>query len=201
MTKPIATRGVFAPSPSRDSKAHTTTSVARSILEHGRALEADPHLAPIEEVLGIVPEVNRDPVDAAIDHSSGWVEVVEDRTGRRVAAQRAQEDLDEALRNGESDVDLRVRKTEPEVTADEFDKVLLLRIGENKLYLYQDGEISHSWTVATGQPGHSTPTGMFEVGTKRYMPTWHNPAPNGWGADMPRRSLWGISHPGWFGSL
>jgi phosphoenolpyruvate phosphomutase / 2-hydroxyethylphosphonate cytidylyltransferase len=30
--------------------------VARTILENGRALEADPHLAPISEVLGIIPE-------------------------------------------------------------------------------------------------------------------------------------------------
>ncbi|HSM43830.1 MAG TPA: phosphoenolpyruvate mutase [Acidimicrobiia bacterium] len=31
-------------------------TVARSILENGRTLEADPHLAPIAEVLGIIPE-------------------------------------------------------------------------------------------------------------------------------------------------
>jgi phosphoenolpyruvate phosphomutase / 2-hydroxyethylphosphonate cytidylyltransferase len=30
--------------------------VAQTILEHGRALEADPHLAPISEVLSIIPE-------------------------------------------------------------------------------------------------------------------------------------------------
>lgn len=31
-------------------------TVARSTLEHGRTLEADPYLAPISEVLGIIPE-------------------------------------------------------------------------------------------------------------------------------------------------
>lgn len=31
-------------------------TVARSILENGRTLEADPHLSPISEVLGIIPE-------------------------------------------------------------------------------------------------------------------------------------------------
>jgi phosphoenolpyruvate phosphomutase / 2-hydroxyethylphosphonate cytidylyltransferase len=30
--------------------------VARTILEHGRALEADPHLAPISEALNLIPE-------------------------------------------------------------------------------------------------------------------------------------------------
>jgi hypothetical protein len=33
MAKSNEARSVFAPTPSRDSKAHTTTSVARSILE------------------------------------------------------------------------------------------------------------------------------------------------------------------------
>lgn len=33
--------------------------VARSILEHGRALEADPYLAPIKEALAIIPENER----------------------------------------------------------------------------------------------------------------------------------------------
>jgi hypothetical protein len=63
--------------------------------------------------------------------------------------------------------------------------VLLVRIGENKLYLYEDGKITHEWTVATGQPEYMTPTGEFEVELKRYMPTWVNPAPDTWGADMP----------------
>jgi phosphoenolpyruvate phosphomutase len=30
--------------------------VAKTILEHGRALEADPYLAPIKEALAIIPE-------------------------------------------------------------------------------------------------------------------------------------------------
>ena len=33
--------------------------VARTILEHGRALEADPFLAPIKDALAIIPENER----------------------------------------------------------------------------------------------------------------------------------------------
>jgi phosphoenolpyruvate phosphomutase / 2-hydroxyethylphosphonate cytidylyltransferase len=33
--------------------------VAETILRHGRALEADPYLAPIEEALAIIPENQR----------------------------------------------------------------------------------------------------------------------------------------------
>jgi phosphoenolpyruvate phosphomutase len=34
-------------------------TVARTILEHGRALEADPYLAPIKDALAIIPENER----------------------------------------------------------------------------------------------------------------------------------------------
>ncbi len=34
-------------------------------------------------------------------------------------------------------------------------------------------------------PEYPTPTGLWEVTEKRYMPTWINPDPSGWGASMP----------------
>jgi L,D-transpeptidase ErfK/SrfK len=71
------------------------------------------------------------------------------------------------------------------VPKDKYDQILLLRIGENKLYLYEDGKITRRWTVATGQPEYPTPTGLYEITLKRYMPTWVNPDPTGWGASMP----------------
>jgi L,D-transpeptidase ErfK/SrfK len=72
---------------------------------------------------------------------------------------------------------------------------LLLRIGENKLYLYENGKITHEWVVATGQPEYPTPTGIYEITEKRYMPTWVNPDPTGWGASMPLSIPPGPSNP------
>lgn len=134
---------------------------------------------------GIASGFDRDVRNAAIDYSSGWVEIVPERNGREVNVEKSQRALLRALRGGDDNLRLAVNVTAPEVTSDGFDQVLLLRIGENKLYLYQDGEITHSWVVATGQPEYPTPTGIYEVTEKRYMPTWVNPDPEGWGADMP----------------
>jgi hypothetical protein len=36
---------------------------------------------------------------------------------------------------------------------------------------------------------------MFEIVEKRYMPTWVNPAPDGWGAGMPASIGPGLSNP------
>ena len=63
--------------------------------------------------------------------------------------------------------------------------MLFLDQSEHTLELYEDGELLGDWLVATGARGFSTPTGEYEVAEKRENPTWGNPAPNGWGSDLP----------------
>src|SRR5687767_4133336 len=134
---------------------------------------------------GIAANYDKEARDAAIDYSTGWVEIEEARTGRKVVRSTSRAALMSALRSGDAEVQLAVKTLEPEKKTGDFDQVLLVRIAENKLYLYQDGKITHTWSVAPGQPEYPTPTGLFEVTLKRYMPTWVNPSPDTWGADMP----------------
>lgn len=136
-------------------------------------------------VEGVASSLDREPIDASIDYSTGWVEILPEKKGRKVLTKQSRRDLHKALRTGSTSVELSVRTETPATDADQFDQVLLLRIGENKLYLYQDGKIAHSWTVATGLPEYPTPTGLYEITEKRYLPTWVNPDPTGWGASMP----------------
>ena len=63
------------------------------------------------------------------------------------------------------------------------------------LTLYLDGEEAQSWIVATGTGQFPTPIGRYEVNLKRYMPTWVNPDPDGWGADMPASIGPGVDNP------
>lgn len=144
---------------------------------------------------GIAANYDKTARDATIDYSTGWVELVEERQGRKVVRDKSRKALMRALRTGEADVDLSVKTLTPQKTIEDFDQVLLVRIGENKLYLYQDGKITNSWTVATGLPEYPTPTGLFEVTEKRYMPTWINPSPDTWGKDMPAEIPPGINNP------
>jgi lipoprotein-anchoring transpeptidase ErfK/SrfK len=134
---------------------------------------------------GIASSMNREVRNASIDYSSGWVEFVEAREGRRVDVNASHAAFMKALRTGTASVPLKVKVVKPEKTSEDFDQVLLVRIGENKLYLYEDGKITRTWSIATGQPEYMTPTGLFEVELKRYLPTWVNPAPDTWGKDMP----------------
>jgi hypothetical protein len=123
--------------------------------------------------------------DATVDYSSGWIEVVREQQGREVVVDKSRRALMRTLRSGADKARLSVSTTEPTVTSDAFDAVLLLRIGENKLDHYEDGEITHSWTLATGQPEYPPPEWIYEITEKRTWPTWVNPDPEGWGSDMP----------------
>jgi len=136
-------------------------------------------------VKGVASSYELEVRDARVDYSTGWVEIVRERAGRDVLERKSGRALMRTLRRGGHEAPLAVKVLKPEVTTAAFDQVLLLRIGENKLYLYEDGEITNEWTVATGQPEYRTPTGLYEVVEKRYMPTWVNPDPTGWGASMP----------------
>ncbi|HYZ46754.1 MAG TPA: L,D-transpeptidase/peptidoglycan binding protein [Actinomycetota bacterium] len=148
-----------------------------------------------EKVEHIAGALALEPRDASIDYSSGWVEFTEDRVGRSVRVDAMHSALMRALRQGRSEVPIPVRTIAPDVTADAYDQVLLVRIGENRLYLYEDGKVARSWPVATGQPEYMTPTGLYEITEKRYLPTWINPAPDTWGKDMPRQIPPGPGNP------
>lgn len=134
---------------------------------------------------GIASSLNREAQNAELDYSTGWVKFVDAKEGRRVDVAASHKAFMKAMRSGSDAAELKVKVTKPEKTTEDFDQVLLVRIGENKLYLYEDQKITHEWTVATGQPEYMTPTGLYEVELKRYMPTWVNPAPDTWGASMP----------------
>lgn len=146
-------------------------------------------------IQGIASDFDRDPRDASVDGSSGWVEFTASKSGRKVKVRKSRGRLLEALREGKPQVRLAVKEIEPEVTKDDYEQVLLVRIGENKLYLYEDGKIVREWIVATGLPEYPTPTGVFEIELKRYMPTWVNPSPDTWGKDLPATIAPGPGNP------
>jgi lipoprotein-anchoring transpeptidase ErfK/SrfK len=151
----------------------------------------------VREFVGkLAKTIYEEPVDASMDYSSGWVEISPEKKGRKVVTHKARAALYEAMRKPRpAKVAVPIAPLEPEVTRAAYDQVLLVRIGENKLYLYNDGDITHSWTVATGQPEYMTPTGTYSVTEKRYMPTWVNPAPDTWGASLPAEIPPGPDNP------
>jgi hypothetical protein len=146
-------------------------------------------------VAGLRKEIDVDPRDADLDYSSGWVEIVKERVGHQLIVDDSTKSLMSSLRAGNPVAELEVKNIEPAVTSAAYDQVLLVRQGDFKVYMYTDGKITHEWPVAIGTGGYPTPTGEYSVELKRYMPTWINPAPDGWGKSMPAMIPPGPSNP------
>jgi vancomycin resistance protein YoaR len=132
---------------------------------------------------------------ARLDWSSGAVVVHREQAGQHVDRDAATAALAEAIRRGDDELELPMVGVLPTVTGAAYRHVLHVQQDARTLDLYVDGVRTRRWRVAIGAPGHRTPTGVFTVGDKRPAPTWHNPSPNGWGADMPLVIPPGPSNP------
>ncbi|HVM15451.1 MAG TPA: L,D-transpeptidase family protein [Egibacteraceae bacterium] len=133
--------------------------------------------------------------DAAVRAAGIGYEIVPEQRGQVLDTDAATAGLMHALEHGGDTVDLDVHPLPAARSAEDFTQVLVLRQREHILELHQHGVLTHSWNVAVGTSGHRTPTGIYEVTLKRHMPTWVNPAPNGWGSGMPARIGPGVNNP------
>jgi lipoprotein-anchoring transpeptidase ErfK/SrfK len=165
----------------------------------GRSVDRsiDLHVAPNEErtewFVGIVEEsVFVSARDAAIRAIQGETDE-EDRMVIRAPAEGISLRSDPAVRrlsrtiaSAERDqVTFGVRRVEPELSADELGHTIVVRLSENTLYLYDGLDVARTFPVATGLGGFPTPQGDWEIVEKKANPTWYNPAPDGWGRDLP----------------
>lgn len=125
------------------------------------------------------------PDDARIDLVDGELTLVRPQRGEALHQKRARGALLEAVRGEAATVDLPMRNVRPEVGVGDLGKTIVIRISENRLYVYDGLNMVKTYRVATGTPQYPTPTGTWNIWDKRESPTWVNPAPNGWGSGLP----------------
>jgi lipoprotein-anchoring transpeptidase ErfK/SrfK len=135
----------------------------------------------------IVAKVATPPHDASRDYVNGHLVTVPSKAGTELLnAKKAEAAIFAAVSGARSVVHLGVRQVEPAVTEQSFGKLIVVRLSQNMLYLYDGFHLVKSYQVATGQPSiYPTPEGHFEIINKRVNPTWVNPQPNGWGKNEP----------------
>ena len=134
------------------------------------------------------------PKNARLDTSGGFLRVTPDTEGRALDVDRAKVLLTEGVQRGDKQIRLPVIHPKAAVQQDAFATVILVRTGENKLYLYKNGQVSRTYDVATGRPEFPTPTGQFRVVSKQTNPTWHNPH-DSWSSSMPETIGPGPTNP------
>jgi lipoprotein-anchoring transpeptidase ErfK/SrfK len=122
--------------------------------------------------------------NARLDTSSGFLKFTPDTPGRALDLAKAKTVLTAGVQHGDRKIYLPVVHPAAAVRADSFATVILVRTGENKLYLYKNGEVAKTYDVATGRPQFPTPTGQFSIVSKQTNPVWHNPHST-WSTTMP----------------
>lgn len=133
----------------------------------------------------IANAVSRDPVDAALTTDDTQLIVVKPKAGRALDAKAAAAQLRTALATHAASVDLTVHRVMPKVTADNLGMTVVVRVDQNKLYLYNGFKIERTFPVATAKPPWVTPVGDWIMDRKAENPTWYNPAPDGWASASP----------------
>lgn len=142
----------------------------------------------------LAARVDKPAIDATASVETTGITFVASQRGVTVDDQEARTVLSIALRDGSKQVELPVDYTNPTVTEESFGKVIFVKRSERKLYLYSNGALVKSYSVAVGTPGYSTPRGDWAIVEKRYMPSWGNPGST-WAADMPAYIPPGPSNP------
>jgi lipoprotein-anchoring transpeptidase ErfK/SrfK len=141
-------------------------------------------------VTGIAKKTDRGMVDARWVLTGNRLHMVSAVTGQRTdivgvqAAIRAALGREAQTGSAQPTLVVPVKITKPHVTNDSLGKAILVVLSERRLRLYDKGSIVRAYRCAVGQPDWPTPTGLFHIVMKRYMPTWVNPG-DSWGAGMP----------------
>ncbi|MGB4593682.1 MAG: L,D-transpeptidase/peptidoglycan binding protein [Coriobacteriia bacterium] len=132
----------------------------------------------------VAKQVNTSAVDASLTLDARELKVMPSRRGETVDVEAMTASLTEALTGGIKTVELTVTYAEPKVTEKNIGKAILVRRSDRRLFLYNNGKIEKTYSVAVGTPGYPTPRGWWEIVLKRYRPTWSNPGSD-WAKDMP----------------
>lgn len=131
--------------------------------------------------------VNVDPSNAEVTFEDGQLRLRKPKAGHELSLRRAQRKLMEALdQSGGDMVRFAVRTLEPQVGVEDLGYTIVIRLSQLKLYLYDGIKLVKTYPVAAGQPAYPTPQGNWHIVSKAENPTWVNPDPEGWGADLPK---------------
>lgn len=136
-------------------------------------------------VSSIADDVAQTPRDASASVVDGALTFVRSRPGRELGTSIATKRLRAALEEGAATVRLPVKTIKPKVPDAKIGKTIVVDRSTNQLFFYDGFALKKKYPVATAAPGFVTPPGEWTVVDKRENPTWTNPAPNTWGANMP----------------
>ena len=125
-------------------------------------------------------DVNQVPVNASVEPTATSLEPVEDQPGFALRQEDLREKVVAAIANPSSrTLKASVEKVEPEVTveelAEQYPVYLTVDRSSFQLKLWENLELTKTYTVAIGAAGFDTPTGEYAIQNKAVDPAWNVP--------------------------
>jgi lipoprotein-anchoring transpeptidase ErfK/SrfK len=136
----------------------------------------------------IVAAIDREPVDASVEPAPGSIDPVPGQEGRTVREDELHELVTAAVQSSDHrTVKAPVETTQPEVTtedlAEQYPVYLTVNRSTFELKLWQDLELTKTYTVAIGAVGFDTPAGLYSIQNKAVDPVWNVPDSE-WAGDL-----------------
>lgn len=124
-------------------------------------------------------------VDARFAYDGDQVVMRRSHEGRGLKTGLAVTRIVRALDRRSLDVSIPVQLVAPQVTTASLGTTIVVDLSANTLTLYDGFKVERQYPVATAAPGYTTPVGNWRIVSKAENPSWTNPDPTGWGADLP----------------
>jgi lipoprotein-anchoring transpeptidase ErfK/SrfK len=131
---------------------------------------------------GVAAKVNTEAQDASINPTTTSLEPVPGKEGRELKEDELRADIMDVLESGGPGpraVKARVETVKPEVTTEElaaqYPDYITIDRASFTLRHYEHLKLVKEYTVAVGQAGYDTPTGVYNIETMQVDPTWYVP--------------------------
>jgi lipoprotein-anchoring transpeptidase ErfK/SrfK len=160
----------------------TGQSVDRSV-----AMAYDDNSARVAAfVASVAGKVDKPVQNASIRLTDGRLDLRHARAGWSVDQAAGKSLVAAALAAGRpAAVMLPTHTTQPRIGDRQSGSTIAIDTGRNQLTLYKNMKVVKRYRVATAKAGFTTPNGAWKIVEKIVNPSWHNPAPGGWGSGMP----------------
>jgi lipoprotein-anchoring transpeptidase ErfK/SrfK len=126
-----------------------------------------------------------EPVNAEVSFQDDGVRFQHAQRGQALGRNLATARLLRALDEGATTVRLPMRTLRPKVPDSKLGNTIVVDRSVNQLSFYDGFDLVRRYPVATAAAGYVTPSGQWTIVNKAENPTWYNPAPDTWGADLP----------------
>jgi lipoprotein-anchoring transpeptidase ErfK/SrfK len=129
--------------------------------------------AKLEKLVQSVAEtLNKDPTSVHISVATGRPDIIPSENGVKVKVDKTLSDVTAKLPDAERRVPVVVEYIHPEQTEKDIGRIIVIKLSEFRLYLYEREKYVDDYLVAVGMKEYPTPTGKFHVTYKEKNPTW-----------------------------